>query len=181
MTSLSPPKDKIWWNEPIEKAELIWITIVFLWGLVMSFMMPFWHVVGDQNMSTLTYKTTPEKFMQQTQAFVDEYTVRMDDGPRQYPVVKPPPGGDVYLVARLWDYWPVVELKKGESYRFHLSSLDWQHGFSLQPANINIQIVPKYEHVVTFTPDQSGDYSVLCNEYCGIGHHMMIGKIIVVE
>jgi len=181
MTSLSPPKDKIWWNEPIEKAELIWITIVFLWGLVMSFMMPFWHVVGDQNMSTLTYKTTPEKFMQKTQAFVDEYTVRMDDGPRQYPVVKPPPGGDVYLVARLWDYWPVVELKKGESYRFHLSSLDWQHGFSLQPANINIQIVPKYEHVVTFTPDQSGDYSVLCNEYCGIGHHMMIGKIIVVE
>jgi len=180
MTSLSPPKDKIWWNEPIEKAELIWITIVFLWGLVMSFMMPFWHVVGDQNMSTLTYKTTPEKFMQKTQAFVDEYTVRMDDGPRQYPVVKPPPGGDVYLVARLWDYWPVVELKKGESYRFHLSSLDWQHGFSLQPANINIQIVPKYEHVVTFTPDQSGDYSVLCNEYCGIGHHMMIGKIIVI-
>ncbi|MDP6095294.1 MAG: cytochrome C oxidase subunit II [Gammaproteobacteria bacterium] len=181
MTSLSPPKDKIWWNEPIEKAELIWITIVFLWGLVMSFMMPFWHVVGSQNISTETYKTTPEKFMQQTQAFVDEYTVRMDDGPRQYPVVKPPPGGDVYLVARLWDYWPVVELKKGESYRFHLSSLDWQHGFSLQPANINIQIVPKYEHVVTFTPDQSGDYSVLCNEYCGIGHHMMIGKIIVVE
>tara|TARA_B100000959_G_scaffold46651_1_gene47526 strand:+ start:20 stop:565 length:546 start_codon:yes stop_codon:yes gene_type:complete len=181
MTSLSPPKDKIWWNEPIEKAELIWITIVFLWGLVMSFMMPFWHVVGSQNISTETYKTTPEKFMQQTQAFVDEYTVRMDDGPRQYPVVKPPPGGDVYLVARLWDYWPVVELKKGESYRFHLSSLDWQHGFSLQPANINIQIVPKYEHVVTFTPDQSGDYSVLCNEYCGIGHHMMLGKIIVVE
>ena len=147
----------------------------------MSFMMPFWHVVGSQNISTETYKTTPEKFMQQTQAFVDEYTVRMDDGPRQYPVVKPPPGGDVYLVARLWDYWPVVELKKGESYRFHLSSLDWQHGFSLQPANINIQIVPKYEHVVTFTPDQSGDYSVLCNEYCGIGHHMMLGKIIVVE
>ena len=181
MTSLSPPKDKIWWNEPIEKAELIWITIVFLWGLVMSFMMPFWHVVGSQNISTETYKTTPEKFMQQTQAFVDEYTVRMDDGPRQYPVVKPPPGGDVYLVARLWDYWPAVEFKKGESYRFHLSSLDWQHGFSLQPANINIQIVPKYEHVVTFTPDQSGDYSVLCNEYCGIGHHMMLGKIIVVE
>ena len=39
MTSLSPPKDKIWWNEPIERTELIWITIVFLWGLVMTFMM----------------------------------------------------------------------------------------------------------------------------------------------
>ena len=178
MTSLSPPKDRIWWNEPIERSELIWITIVFLWGLVMTFMMPFWHVVGNQNLSTETYRTTPERFMQKTQAFVDEYTVR-NEGPRQYPVVKPPPGADVYMVARLWDFWPIIELKKGETYRFHLSSLDWQHGFSLQPANI--QVLPKYEHVVSFTPNKSGEYSVICNEYCGIGHHLMIGKIIVVE
>ena len=59
--------------------------------------------------------------------------------------------------------------------------MDWQHGFSLQPANINIQIVPKYEHVTTFTPNASGEFSVICNEYCGIGHHLMIGKIHVVE
>jgi cytochrome c oxidase subunit 2 len=156
MTSLSPPKEKIWWNEPIDRSELIWITIVFFWGLVMTFMMPFWHITGNQNLSTETYHTTPERFMEKTQAFVDEYTVRTE-GPRSYPVVKPPPGGDVYMVARLWDFWPIIELKNGETYRFHLSSLDWQHGFSLQPANINIQILPKYEHVVSFTPNKSGE------------------------
>jgi hypothetical protein len=43
--------------------------------------------------------------------------------------------------------------------------VDYNHGFSLQPANINIQIVPGYEHVVTVTPNQSGTYSVVCNEY----------------
>ena len=34
--------------------------------------------------------------------------------------------------------------------------MDYNHGFSLQPANINIQVVPGYEHVVTVTPNQVG-------------------------
>jgi cytochrome c oxidase subunit 2 len=180
MSSLSPPAKKIWWNEPIHKSELMWISLVFVWGMVMTFMMPYWHVVGKQNLGTETYQTTPKVYQASVQAFVDKYTVR-NEGPRNYPVVAPPAGGDVYMLARLWDWWPIIELKKGETYRFHLSSLDWQHGFSLQPANINIQVVPNYEHVFTLTPNASGEYSVICNEYCGIGHHLMIGKILVVD
>jgi cytochrome c oxidase subunit 2 len=180
MSSLSPPAKKLWWNEPIHKSELTWISLVFVWGLIMTFMMPYWHVVGKQNLGTETYKTKPADFQASAQAFVDKYTVR-NEGPRNYPVVAPPAGGDVYMIARLWDWWPILELKKGETYRFHLSSLDWQHGFSLQPANINIQVVPNYEHVFTLTPNASGEYSVICNEYCGIGHHLMIGKILVVD
>ena len=79
--------------------------------IVMTVMMPFWHVTGDQNLSTETYRTTPEKFMSKAQEMVAEYTVR-NEGPRQYPVVKPLPGGDVYMVARLWDFWPIIELEK---------------------------------------------------------------------
>ena len=71
------------------------------------------------------------------------------------------------------------ELEKGKTYKLHLTSMDYNHGFSLQPANINIQIVPGFEHVVTVTPNQSGTYSVVCNEYCGIGHHKMVGGIYV--
>jgi len=180
MTSLAPPKDRIWWNQPIEKVELIWITLVFVWGLVMAFMMPFWHVTGNQNLSNETYRVTPEAYLAKAQKMVDQYTVRKE-GPKQFPVVKPPAGADVYMVARLWDWWPILELEKDQSYRIHLSSIDWQHGFSLQPANINIQVVPDYEHVLYLTPNKSGEYSVICNEYCGIGHHLMIGKIHVVE
>ena len=55
------------------------------------------------------------------------------------------------------------------------------HGFSLQPVNINVQVHPGYEMVVTVTPDKAGEYGIVCNEYCGIGHHMMVGKIYVVE
>jgi cytochrome c oxidase subunit 2 len=146
----------------------------------MTFMMPYWHVVGKQNLGTETYKTTPKAFQASTEAFAEKYTVR-NEGPMNFPVVAPPAGGDVYMMARLYSWWPILELKKGETYRFHLSSLDLQHGFSLQPANINIQVMPKYEHVFTLTPNASGEYSVICNEYCGIGHHLMIGKILVVD
>jgi len=59
--------------------------------------------------------------------------------------------------------------------------MDWQHGFSLQPVNINMQILPGYEMVVTVTPDQAGEYTIVCNEYCGILHHTMLGKIYVKE
>ena len=43
----------------------------------------------------------------------------------------------------------------------------------------SIQIVPGYEHVVNITPNQSGTYSVVCNEFCGINHHTMVSRIYV--
>ena len=108
----------------------------------------------------------------------DQYTVREEAG---FPVVHPPPGSEVYLVARLWQWWPILELQKDQNYRLHISSTDWQHGFSLQPVNINLQIHPGYEMVLTVTPDKAGEYGIVCNEYCGIGHHTMIGKLYVTE
>ena len=75
----------------------------------------------------------------------------------------------------------MLELEKGQTYRLHLSSLDWQHGFSLQPTNINLQVHPGIEHVITLTPTETGSFGVVCNEFCGLGHHQMVGRIYVVE
>lgn len=178
MSALTPPSKRIWWKEPVERVELIWISLVVVWGLIMTFMMPYWHVVGKQNLSNEAYRTTPQQFLAKAQAMVDQYEVRKETE-RQIPVVAPPAGSDVYLVARLWDWWPILELKNGETYRLHVSSLDWQHGFSLQPTNLNTQVIPGYEMVMTVTPNKSGDHAIICNEYCGIGHHKMVGKIYV--
>ena len=93
----------------------------------------------------------------------------------------PPAGSDVYLIARLWQWWPMLELEDGKTYRLHLTSMDWLHGFSLQPENINIQVHPGYDHVVTLTPTKAGTYSIICNEYCGINHHTMASKLYVVK
>jgi cytochrome c oxidase subunit 2 len=40
-------------------------------------------------------------------------------------------------------------------------------------------VLPGYEYVATITPTESGEFSVVCNEFCAIGHHLMLGKIIV--
>ncbi len=178
--ALTPPENRLWWNEPLDKVELAWIVIAFLWGLVMFSAMIYWHIVGEQNLSNEAYRIDPEVFAERTEAMVEAYTVR-EEGDPGIPVVHPPAGGDIYMVARLYEWWPVLELEKGESYRLHLSSMDVQHGFSLQPTNINLQIHPGYEMVLTVTPDEAGEFSVVCNEFCGIGHHTMVGRIYVVE
>lgn len=178
--AIYPPSKRIWWNEPLHKPEIIWISIAFLWGLVMFGSMIVWHVVGEQNLSNETYRIHPDKFSEQTEAMVAKYKVR-EEGKSGVPVVRPPPGSDVYLLGRIWEWYPILELQKGKQYRLHLSSLDWQHGFSLQPTNINIQVHPGYEMVVTMTPSDTGQFGIVCNEFCGIGHHVMVGKIYVVD
>ncbi|NCF27303.1 MAG: cytochrome C oxidase subunit II [Gammaproteobacteria bacterium] len=176
--AISPPSDRLWWNEPLAKIEIVWIIVAFTWGLVMFGMMIYWHAEGEQNLSNEAYRTTPEVFAEKTNAMVEQYTVREESG---FPVVHPPPGSDVYLIARLWQWWPIIEFEKDQSYRLHISSMDWGHGFSLQPVNINLQIHPGYEMVLTVAPNQAGEFGVVCNEFCGIGHHTMIGKIYVTE
>ncbi len=176
--ALSPPTEKIWWKEPIERVELVWVAIALVWAIAMFVMMPYWHVYGKQNLSNEAYRTTPENYGKKVQAMIDQHTVRKET-PREYPVVHPPAGSDVYLLARLWEWYPILELEKGQTYRLHISSMDWQHGFSLQPENINFQVVPGYETVITITPDKAGEFTIVCNEYCGINHHNMVGKIYV--
>jgi cytochrome c oxidase subunit 2 len=171
-----PPSERIWWKEPIAKAELVWIIIAFLWGLVMFFMMVYWHGAGKQNLSNEAYRTDPAVYAQKAQAMAEKYKVGEEVG---IPVVHPPAGSEVYLIARLWQWWPILELEKDKDYRLHIMSMDWLHGFSLQPVNLNLEIHPNYDMVVTLTPDQAGTFGIICNEYCGIGHHTMVGKIYV--
>jgi len=178
--AIHPPEARVWWNERIERGELIWIAIAFLWGVVMFSMMVYWHLEGRQNLSTEAYRISPDTFAERTEKFAEKFKVR-EDGDTGYPVARPPAGGDVYMLGRLWQWWPVLELEKGQTYRLHLSSLDWQHGFSLQPVNINIQVHPGVEHVITLTPTEKGTFGVVCNEFCGLGHHTMVGRIYVVD
>jgi len=178
MTSFLPPSERIWWKVPIGRQELVWIGIALVWCLIMFFMMPYWHLYGKQNLSNEAYQTTPASFQAKVDGMIEQYQVGEEAG---MPVVRPPAGSDIYMLGRLWQWYPILELEKDKSYRLHLSSMDWNHGFSLQPVNINLQIIPGYEMVLTVTPDQIGEYAVVCNEYCGIGHHMMLGRIYVKE
>lgn len=180
MSALMPPSQRVWSDQPVDRVEGTWIAIALVWCLFMFVMMPYWHVFGKQNYGGEAYRTTPAAYSAKVEAMVEAHTVRKETA-QDIPVVRPPAGSDVYLAARLWSWYPALELVKGETYRLHISSLDWQHGFSLQPLNVNAQIVPGYEMVLTITPDSSGEFSIVCNEYCGLLHHTMLGKIYVVD
>ncbi len=177
--SLAIP-DRGWYKAPAG-AEKLWIGLALLWCFVMSVMMPFWHFRGKQNSRGEAYAVKPAEFLARAEKFaaankVGERTLGLG---MVVPIAEPAPGGDAYLVARMWSWYPVLKLRQGETYRLHLSALDLQHGFSLQPLNMNFQVLPGYDHVLTLTPTSKGEFTIVCNEFCGIGHDKMIGKILV--
>ena len=178
--AIHPPQTRDWWNEPVETTELVWIAIAFVWGLIMFFMMIYWHIYGKQNLSTNVGLVDPAVYEKKTTDFAATFKVR-EEGDTGVPVAKPPVGGDAYMLARTFDWWPVLELEKGKSYRLHISSIDLMHGFSLQPVNMNIEVHPGREQILTITPKEAGVYGVVCNEFCGLGHQTMTGRIYVVE
>ncbi|GBD04148.1 Cytochrome c oxidase subunit 2 [bacterium HR19] len=175
MALLPPPEN--WDKEKPSKDEKTWVYIALLSCLFMFFWMIGWHIFGKQNTSFVSYKVNPMEFFQLYNSFVEKYKIGEKNGT---PVVKPPPESDVILLARMWSWSPILVLEKDKWYTFHISSLDLQHGFSLQPVNMNFQVIPGYDHVLKFKPTKEGEYSIICNEFCGIGHHLMIGKVIVI-
>lgn len=62
---------------------------------------------------------------------------------------------------------------------FHVTSVDVTHGFGIVGSNGQTMVIPGY--VSQFTTEfAAGDYLIACNEYCGISHHTMTGKLRVV-
>ena len=164
------------WLQAPTGPERTWIALALSWCVVLTLAMPYWHFKGKQNSTGEATRVTPLQFMERVNRFVETNKVGDLQG---LPIVEPSPGGDAYLLARMWAWYPVLKLREGQTYRLHVSSSDLQHGFSLQPDNMNFQVLPGYDHVLTITPTRSGEYSILCNEYCGIGHHTMTGRILV--
>ena len=178
MTALSSP-ERIWWK-PLGKTEKVWVTLAVLWALFLFVMMIVWGAAGAQDVPATFYRVSPAEFVAQTDAFVQKYQTGTLNG---VPVVTPPPGGDAYLLARRFSWSPVLELRKGLTYRIHVSTADVQHGLSItiENSSLNFQVLPDYDYVITLTPQEAGEFNLICNEFCGLGHHLMKGKIVVKE
>ena len=178
-SALIPPKG-VWWL-PAGKQERRWVAIAFVWCMVLFAMMPLWHIRGGQNPTGVRGKVDPMAFYARTQRFIEDYQIVDEAGEpvaiNGIPVVEPPAGSDVYLVGGGWRWSPALRLREDATYTLHLSSIDFNHGFSLWPQNVNIQVIPGYDYALKVTPNDVGDFRVICNEFCGIGHHEMLGRI----
>jgi cytochrome c oxidase subunit 2 len=78
-----------------------------------------------------------------------------------------------------------TEFKVGQTVQFNVTSQDVNHGFGLYAPNMRMiaqtQAMPGYTNSVYVTFDKPGTYKILCMEYCGLGHHVMISEITVTE
>lgn len=72
----------------------------------------------------------------------------------------------------------------GKPIEFKVTSADVNHGFGIYDEDMNLiaqtQAMPEYTNTVYYTFDKPGKYQILCMEYCGIAHHVMIGSFEVV-
>jgi len=62
---------------------------------------------------------------------------------------------------------------------FHITAADVVHGFQIVGSNGQAMAIPGYISQFTTQFMTPGEYLIVCNEYCGVGHHMMAGKLIV--
>lgn len=165
------------WAQRLPRDERIFLWLILLAGIGMTVFAIGWvYVFGNQNVPDEGYRTTPAAFRQQVTAFADKY--RGADGR-----VHVPPGTDAFLMASRYTFFPELVLKAGQPYRIWMSAEEVMHGFSLVggTVNYNLQLVPEHAFGLEIRPEEPGSYLVVCNEFCGLGHQTMKGRIIVEE
>lgn len=89
---------------------------------------------------------------------------------------------DVYVMASRYGYEPgVLRLDVKVPYKFKFMAVDADHGASinLRFAGHMIRCPAKTLAVQTLAFTSPGEYLVYCTVYCGEGHDLMMGKIIV--
>jgi cytochrome c oxidase subunit II len=88
----------------------------------------------------------------------------------------------IEIHAKKFEFSPAqITLKKGEPVILRLSSSDRVHGFMSKPLKIDTDIPADKSEDVAVTPDTAGDFTVICDHYCGTGHGNMKMKVTVVE
>src|SRR5690349_21508150 len=84
------------------------------------------------------------------------------------------------MVAQAFAFNPgELRLPKGATVHFEMTSPDVVHGLLIPGTNVNLMVIPGQITEFTYTFKESGDYALLCHEYCGVGHHLMMGRLVV--
>lgn len=87
----------------------------------------------------------------------------------------------VTLVAARYGFFPRdIRVPANTPLTFRIASADVLHGVHIPMTNMSTMIVPGYISTVHTLFPKPGDYPMLCNEYCGMGHDHMWSRVTVV-
>lgn len=112
---------------------------------------------------------------------IDPESVRTDEEFGQ-PGVTIHADGSVTVVVQafMFAFLPQeIRVPRGQPVTFRLTSPDVIHGFQIVQTNGNTMVVPGYVSQFTTRFNRAGEYLIVCNEYCGLGHHNMMASLIV--
>jgi cytochrome c oxidase subunit 2 len=156
--------------EAVERTERIWIALAF--GLIATFIVLVFFAIGVHG-----------AFVGETESRQPVEAILAQPG-FQNPGVEQT-GPDEYrahVVARAFAFQPaVIEVPKGATVDFRLTSTDVIHGFNVAGTTINVELIPGEVSRLEYTFDKAGEYPLICNQYCGIGHQNMINTVRVIE
>ncbi len=87
----------------------------------------------------------------------------------------------VRMVAGRYSFFPKhISVPAETPITLRWVSMDVLHGVHIPMTNMSTMIVPGYVAEITTTFPKPGEYPVLCNEYCGLGHNHMWSNISVI-
>jgi cytochrome c oxidase subunit 2 len=92
----------------------------------------------------------------------------------------------VDVKARVWS-WELERdvVPRDKLIEFAVHSEDVNHGFGIYDSDgkivAQVQVMPGYTNRLRHRFDRSGEYTILCMEYCGVAHHKMISGFTVVD
>jgi len=97
-------------------------------------------------------------------------------------VVLAQPGSRIIPIkARKFTYEPAeITLKLNEPVIFQLTTADVVMGFSVPDFSVRATIIPGQVVEVPMTPTRTGEFTFLCDVFCGSGHENMEGTLRVV-
>jgi cytochrome c oxidase subunit 2 len=95
--------------------------------------------------------------------------------------IEPDGSATVRMLAEQYDFVPhCVRVPAQTPVKFRLTSADVIHGFLLPDTNVNTMVVPGFVAEVRTSFSEPRSYRMACNEFCGLGHHGMWTRVIVV-
>ena len=72
-----------------------------------------------------------------------------------------------------------LHLKVDRPVKIELRSLDVLHNFYVPQFRAKMDTLPGIITYYWFTPTKTGDFEILCAEFCGTGHYAMRGYVLV--
>lgn len=75
----------------------------------------------------------------------------------------------------------VLHIELGQPYKFVLRSRDVLHNFTVPQFRVKMDLVPGMTSYQWLKPTRTGQFDILCEELCGIGHFAMRGAVVVDE